>query len=215
MIPALLGRKIGMSRVCDEAGVVTPVTVVQAGPCTVLQVRNMEKDGYDAVQLGFDDVKPHRSTKALIGHAAKAGTGPKRFSREVRLEGAADLAQGDVVTAEIFAQGVNFVDVVGVTKGRGFTGVMRRYGFGGQPASHGTERKHRSPGGIGGHSTRGHGRAVKKGKSMPGHQGHARRTARCQRLMKVDAEHHLLLIKGSVPGPNGGLVFVRRCKTKA
>ncbi len=215
MIAALLGKKIGMTRVCDAAGVVTPVTVVQAGPCTVMQVRTRDLDGYDAVQLGFEDVKPHRTSKALIGHAAKAGTGPKRYAREVRLQEQATVAPGDVVTVDLFATGVGYVDVTGVSKGQGFTGVMRRFGFGGQPASHGTERKHRSSGSIGaGGSTRGTGRAVRKGKRMAGHKGHERRTARCQRLVKVDAEHHLLLIQGSVPGPNGSLVFVRQSKTR-
>jgi len=215
MIAALLGKKIGMTRVCDEAGVVTPVTVVQAGPCTVMQCRTREVDGYHAVQLGFEDIKPHRTTKAQIGHAGKAGTGPKRYAREIRLNEQATVAQGDVVTVDLFAEGVGYVDVTGVSKGHGFTGVMRRFGFGGQPASHGTERKHRSPGGIGAAgSTRGTGRAIRKGKPMAGHKGHARRTARCQRLMKVDAEHNLLLIQGSVPGPNGSLVFVRQSKTR-
>lgn len=215
MIAALLGKKIGMTRVCDESGVVTPVTVVQAGPCTVMQVRTQKVDGYDAVQLGFEDIKPHRTTKAQIGHAAKAGTGPKRYAREIRLNGQATVAQGDVVTVDLFTEGVGYVDVTGVSKGHGFTGVMRRFGFGGQPASHGTERKHRSSGGIGAAgSTRGTGRSIRKGKKMAGHKGHARRTARCQRLMKVDAEHNLLLIQGSVPGPNGSLVFVRQSKTR-
>jgi len=181
----------------------------------VMQVRTRDVDGYDAVQLGFEDVKPHRTTKALIGHAARAGTGPKRYAREIRLNEQAAVAQGDVVTVDLFAEGVGYVDVTGVSKGHGFTGVMRRFGFGGQPATHGTERKHRSPGSIaGGMATRGTGRAIRKGKRMAGHKGHDRRTARCQRLMKVDAEHNLLLIKGSVPGPNGSLVFVRQSKTR-
>jgi large subunit ribosomal protein L3 len=215
MIPALLGRKIGMTRVCDEAGVVTPVTVVQAGPCTVLQVRTQDADGYDAVQLGFEDAKPHRSTKPLIGHAAQAGTGPKRVCREVRLHGPADVARGDVLTVDCFGEGVRFVDVRGMTKGRGFAGVMRRHHFGGQPASHGVERKHRSAGSIGGHASGAKGRGIKKGKKMAGQLGHVRRTVRCQRLVQVDKEHNLLLIQGSVPGPAGGLVYVRQSKTKS
>ncbi|UCG16586.1 MAG: 50S ribosomal protein L3 [Phycisphaerales bacterium] len=215
MIPALIGKKIGMTRVSDESGVVMPVTVVQAGPCTVLQVRTRDVDGYDAVELGFEDVKPHRSTKPLIGHAAKAGTGPKRWSREVRLSAEAGVARGDVVTVDVFDEEVRFVDVTGVSKGRGFTGVMRRYGFGGQQASHGVERKHRSAGSIGGHAPGATGRGIKKGRKMAGQHGHQRRTSRCQQLVKVDKEHNLLLIKGSVPGPNGGLVFVRRSKTRA
>jgi len=129
----------------------------------------------------------------------------------VRHEEPVELSPGDVVTVELFeSNGVKYVDVTGVTKGRGFTGVMRRYGFGGQPASHGTERKHRSPGGIGGHAPRGLGRAIKKGKKMAGQLGNVQRTARNQRLMAVDKENDLLLVEGGVPGPNGGLVFVKR-----
>lgn len=216
MIAALIGRKVGMTRVIDPSGEVTPVTVVLAGPCTVLQVKTEQTDGYHAVQLGFEDVKPHRSTRALIGHAGKAGTGPKRVSREVRLVDASELSAGDVVTVDKFSQEkVTYVDVTGTTKGRGFTGVMKRFGFGGQPASHGTERKHRSPGSIGGNADRLRGQAVKKGKRMAGHHGHAQQTSRCLQLMGVDTARNLLLVKGSVPGPQGGLLFVRQSKTKA
>jgi len=211
----ILGRKEGMTRVIDPSGVVTPVTVVRAGPCTVLQVKSCDSDGYDAVQIGFEDVKPHRSTKPSIGHAAKAGAGPKRVLRELRTAGKAELSPGDVVTVEQFAEDeVKYVDVSGTSKGKGFAGAMKRWGFGGQPASHGTERKHRSPGSIGGHANLGLGRGVRKGKRMGGHMGHARITQRCLKLVGVDAENDLLLIKGSVPGPNGGLVVVRQSKTK-
>jgi len=215
MMPALLGTKIGMTRVLGERGVVESVTVVRAGPCVVLQVKNRESDGYDAVQLGFRDVKPHRSTKAMIGHAAKAGTGPKHSVREVRLDAPATVAAGDVVTVELFASdAAKYVDVAGTTKGKGFQGVMRRHGFGGMPSSHGTERKHRSPGGIGSSAPRGTGRSVKKGKRMAGHMGDVRQTACSLRLIKVDAENDLLLIRGSVPGPNGSLLLVRRSKKR-
>jgi large subunit ribosomal protein L3 len=215
MIPALLGKKIGMTRVITESGDVRPVTIVQAGPCTVLQVKTTDSDGYNAVQIGFEDVKPHRSTRALIGHAGAAGTGPKRFAREVRLSDAPELEAGTVLTVDQFTDDeVKYVDVVGTTKGRGFAGVMRRHGFGGQPASHGTERKHRSPGGIGGHANLGLGRCVKKGKKMSGRMGFRRKTQRCLKLVAVDKEQNLLLISGSVPGPQGGLLFVRRSKTK-
>lgn len=203
-----------MTRVCDADGNVTPVTVVLAGPCPVMQVRTPERDGYHAIQLGLDDVKPHRSTKALIGHAAAAGTGPKRVHREVRLTEAPEVSPGAVVSVAVFEEGVVFVDITGLSKGRGFTGTMRRHHFGGLGASHGTERKHRSPGGIGGNAPRGHGRCVKKGKKMAGHLGHDRVTARNQKLMAVDKENNLLLIKGSVPGPNGGLLLVRQAKCK-
>jgi large subunit ribosomal protein L3 len=215
MIPALIGKKIGMTRVHGEKGIVVPVTVVQAGPCTVLQVRTDEKDGYHAVQMGYGDVLPHRSTKPLIGHAAKAGTGPKGVSREVRLEGPAGVAAGDVLTVEDFAESVKYVDVAGTSKGRGFTGVMARWGFGGQQATHGVKRKHRSPGSIGGHSDLARGRGVRKGKKMSGHAGHVRRTSEALELVGIDRDNNLLLIKGSVPGPNGGVLFIQKAKKKA
>lgn len=216
MTAALIGRKVGMTRVIDASGEVTPVTVVLAGPCTVLQVKTEETDGYYAVQLGFEDAKPHRSTKALIGHAGKAGTGPKRISREVRLGDATELSPGDVVTVEQFSDnGVAYVDVTGTSKGCGFAGVMKRWGFGGQIASHGVERKHRSPGSIGGHANLGLGQGVKKGKKMGGQMGNVRITQRCLKLMGVDTARNLLLVKGSVPGPEDGLLFLRQSKTKA
>ena len=217
MIPALLGKKVGMTQVFDEHGMAIPVTVVEAGPCAVMQVRDQQTDGYDAVQLGFGDVKPHRSTKPSIGHAHKAGTTPRSVLGEVRLAEPTPSKLGDVITVKIFAeQEVKYVDVVGISKGRGFTGVMKRYGFGGQPASHGVERKHRSPGSISGHgSDLGGGGNLKKGKRMSGHHGHARATIKNQRLMGVDEENSLLLIEGSVPGPNQGYVLVRQAKTKS
>ncbi len=213
MKPALLGTKIGMTRITDEKGAVTAVTVINAGPCTVLQVRTVDREGYDAIQMGFGDRKPHRSTLPLIGHAAKAGVGPKRFAREVRLDGPTELSAGDVLTVAQFATDVSYVDVTGTSKGRGFAGVMKRHGFGGLCASHGVERKHRSGGSIGGNANIGLGRGVKKGKKMPGHFGHVRRTQLDLKLMGVDTERNLLLIKGSVPGPNGGLVLIRESKT--
>jgi large subunit ribosomal protein L3 len=218
MFPAILGKKVGMTQVFDATGTRVPVTLVQAGPCVVLQVKAADgADGYHAVQLGFDDVKPHRSTLAEIGHARKAQTAPKRFVREVRLTEAADKQVGDTVTVEVFQQAqVRFVDVTGVSKGKGFQGVMKRWGFGGQPGSHGTERKHRSPGTISGRSqNRGTSGAIKRGGHMAGHQGDARQTMRCQALVAVDAEHNLLLIRGAIPGAAGGYVIVRKAKTRA
>ncbi len=217
MVAALLGKKIGMTRVYVGDDRMVPVTVIQAGPCPVLHVKRADEgaDGYNAVQIGFEDVKPHRSTLPMIGHAARAGTGPKRYIREIRMSEPPPASLGDVWTVEVFeSAGTEFVDVIGVTKGRGYAGVMKRYGFGGQPASHGTERKHRSPGAIGGNAPRGTGQSVKKGKRMSGHMGAVRRTARNQRLVRVDKENNLLLVSGSVPGPNGGYVFVRQAKTK-
>jgi len=216
MIPALLCTKIGMTRILGDQGVAEPVTVVKAGPCVVLQVKSEETDGYNALQLGFGDVKPHRSTMPMIGHAAKGGTGAKRYVREVRLDQPPDHSRGDVLTVELFEQAkVTYVDVAGTSKGKGFAGVMKRHGFGGMGASHGTERKHRSPGGIGSSAPRGHGRAVKKGKRMAGHMGAVRRTVSSLRLLKVDPANDLLLIRGSVPGANGSLIIVRQAKKKA
>ena len=218
MYPAILGKKVGMTQVFEDSGQRVPVTLVQAGPCVVLQVKTADgPDGYHAVQLGFDDVKPHRSTLPQIGHARKAQTAPKRFTREILLTEAADKAVGDTVTVNLFTDAdVKFVDVIGITKGRGFQGVMKRWGFGGMPASHGTERKHRSPGSIAARGqNRGTSGAVKKGKRMAGHMGNVRRTTPCQALVGVDAEHNLLLIRGSVPGPSGGYVIVRKAKTRS
>lgn len=217
MIPAILGRKIGMTQIFDSNGVRVPVTVVEAGPCVVMQVKAADgKDGYHAVQLGFDDAKPHRSTFQQIGHARKSKTAPKKFIREIRLADATDKQVGDTVTVGVFTEAkVKWVDVVGVTRGKGFQGAMKRWGFGGQPASHGTERKHRSPGSIGSHgSNRGGGR-IKKGKRMAGHTGATQRTARCQELVAVDPENNLLLIHGVAPGPKGGYLIVCKAKTKA
>jgi large subunit ribosomal protein L3 len=216
MIPAILGKKIGMTQVFEPSGERVPVTIIQAGPCYVLQVKQADaRDGYHSVQLGFDDVKPHRSNLAQIGHARKASTLPKRFIREIRLTEATDKNVGDTVTVDILRD-VKWVDVTGVSKGKGTQGVMRRWGFGGQCASHGTERKHRSPGSIGSRAAmRGQSGAIKRGLKMAGHMGHKRRTARCQALVAVDADNNVLLVRGSVPGPEGGYVLVRRSKTRS
>ncbi len=217
MVPAILGKKVGMTQIFDPSGARIPVTLVEAGPCVVLQVKSSDsQDGYHAVQLGFDDVKPHRSTLPEIGHARKAKSAPKRFVREIRLSEPTDKAVGDTITVELFEQAeVKYVDVVGTTKGKGFQGGMKRHGFGGQPASHGVERKHRSPGSINGHATDLGGGRIKKGKRMAGRMGNVRRTIRCQALVGVDAEHNLMLIRGSIPGPNGGYVIVRKSKTRS
>lgn len=213
MTVGLLGKKIGMTTVIGDKGEVEPVTVIKAGPCVVLQVKDVARDGYDAIQLGFEDVKPHRSTKPLIGHAGKAGTGPKRTSGEIRLAAPATAELGDVLTVETFANaGVQYVDVTGETKGRGFAGVMKRHNFGGKEASHGVERKHRSPGSVGGHANLGLGRGVKKGKRMAGHMGCANRTMMALRVVSVDTDNDLLLIRGSIPGANGSVVTIRTTK---
>jgi large subunit ribosomal protein L3 len=214
MLPALLGKKIGMTQVYDETGVLHPVTVVQAGPCVVTQIKTPETDGYSALQMGFEDLKAHRAAQPLIGHVGKAGVSPKRYVGEVRLETLPEQAEpGATITVEAF-QGVEFVDVTGTSKGKGFAGGMKRHGFGGLPASHGTERKHRSPGSIGGHATNlGTGPKPKKGKRMAGHMGSERCTTRNCKLVGIDTEHHLLLIRGSLPGAKGGLLNVRKSKT--
>lgn len=218
MVPAILGKKVGMTQVFEESGRRVPVTLIEAGPCVVLQVKAADgPDGYHAVQLGYGDVKPHRATLPEIGHARRARTGPKACVREVRLPGPPDRAVGDTITVEVFQQAdVRYVDVVGVTKGRGFQGVMKRWGFGGQPASHGTERKHRSPGSIASRACeRGRSGAGKKGRRMAGRMGGVRRTTQSQALVGVDPDHNLLLVKGSVPGPAGGYVLVRKASKRS
>ena len=213
MTPALIGRKLGTTRIYDDKGGVVPVTVVQAGPCHVTQVKTNDTDGYNAVQLGFEDCKAKFSTFGLIGHAAKAGVGPKRHFKEIKLKDATDKKPGDEVNVGIF-EGVAHVDVIGTSKGKGTAGVMKRHHFGGQPASHGTERKHRSPGSLASRATwRGQSGKPKKGVRMAGHMGMDQVTTRNHALVKIDADNNLLLIKGALPGPNGGLLFVRKSIT--
>lgn len=212
----LLGRKIGMTQVFDEAGRLLPVTVIQAGPCTVMQVKDSEKDGYQAVQLGYDDVKPIRRKKPQLGHAKKANDVPKKFVREMRLAGDAEseYKSGDKVTVSVFAEAKS-VDIAGTSKGKGYAGVMKRHGFGGFPASHGTERKHRAPGSISSFaSDAGHGGNLKKGKRMSGHMGHERVTTKNHDVVSIDKEKNLLVVKGSVPGPAGGYVIVKSSQKK-
>lgn len=209
MPAALIGRKIGMTRLYDEAGNNVPVTVVQAGPCFVAQVKTKDTDGYDAVQIGFEPVKPRRSTMALIGHDAKAGLPALRVHKEVRLDAEGEYAPGQELRADIF-DGVKFVDVIGTSKGKGTQGGMKRHNFKGLCASHGTERKHRSPGSIGGHATnRGFSGRPKKGKRMAGRMGAERVTVRSLRLIGIDKDKNLLLIEGPVPGPKQGLLMIR------
>jgi large subunit ribosomal protein L3 len=213
MTPALLGTKVGMTRIYDEKGAVVPVTVVQAGECNVTQVKTTETDGYHAVQIGYGECKPRFSTFPLIGHTAKAGIGPRRHFREIRLKEATTLAPGAMVGVDLFND-VKFVDVIGTSKGKGTAGVMKRHHFGGQCASHGTERKHRSPGSIASRATwRGQSGKPKKGVRMAGHMGMDQVTTRNHPLIKIDTENNLLLIKGALPGPNGGLLFVRKAIT--
>lgn len=208
----ILGRKLGMTRFFRPDGTNIPVTVIQAGPCVVTQVKTSETDGYAAVQIAFDDLKPRNSTQAMIGHDAKAGAAPKRAHRELRLATDAD-AQAFTLGQEIKVDALGelkFVDIVGTSKGKGFAGVMKRHNFKGMCATHGTERKHRTSGSIGSHGTdRGHGAKIKKGKRMAGQLGDERVTVRSLDVVKVDAERNLLLVKGPVPGANDGYLFIR------
>jgi large subunit ribosomal protein L3 len=212
----LLGKKVGMTQVYDEAGKLLPVTVIQAGPCTIMQVKTVETDGYNAVQLGFDDVKKSRIIKAAEGHAKKANATPKKMVREERFadDAKVDLAVGSIIDVKSFAD-IKWVDVIGTSKGKGYAGVMKRHHFGGFPGSHGTERKHRSSGSICSYaSDRGHGGNLKKGKRMAGHMGAERVTTRNHSLVGINEEQNLLLVKGAIAGPNGGYVIVRNAKTK-
>ncbi len=205
----LLGKKIGMTQVYDEDGKINSVTVIQAGPCKVLQVKSEETDGYNAVQMGFEDVKKSRQTNALVGHCKKAGCEPKRFVREYRVKELPEVEVGGDVKVSEFSE-VTFVDVSGTTKGKGFAGVMKRHGFGGFPASHGTERKHRAAGSISSFaSDAGHGGNLKKGKRMAGRMGGTRVTTKNHKVISIDEEQNLLVVKGAVPGPCGGYLEVR------
>jgi large subunit ribosomal protein L3 len=223
MAIGILGRKVGMTQIYDEAGQVVPVTVIQAGPCSVLQVRTMERDGYEAVQLGFSD-KPRRSAKrsdrgqvarldskrsrrrsaAGIELAAKPNCEPKRFIREIR--GPANgLSVGGQVKVDVLSS-VAAIDITGISKGRGFAGAIKRHNFSGQRATHGVKKCHRALGGTGASAFPSR---VMKGKRMPGHLGHAKTTVRNQKVIKIDTENNLLLVRGAIPGPNGGYVIIR------
>jgi large subunit ribosomal protein L3 len=204
-IQGVLGEKLGMTQVWDEAGRLVPVTVVQAGPCVVTQVRTSDSDGYAAVQIAYGAIDPRKVNQPMAGHFAKAGVTPRRHLVELRTADAGEYALGQEITAATFEAGQK-VDVVGTTKGKGTAGVMKRHGFHGVGASHGAHRNHRKPGSIGGASTPGR---VFKGLKMAGRMGHARKTTQNLTVHAVDAERGLLLIKGAVPGPKGGVVLVK------
>jgi large subunit ribosomal protein L3 len=205
MVAGLLGKKIGMTQLFAEDGTLLPVTVIQAGPCHVMQVKSKGTDGYDAVQLGFDDRRRKSATKPESGHARAAKTEPKRFIREVAPVGAEKIERGQVITVSIFKDGER-VDVTGTTKGKGFQGGVKRYGFHGHPASHGASKDHRAPGSIGSNTDPGH---TRRGTRMAGHMGNKRHTTANLKVVKVDAEKNLLLLKGAVPGAVGSYVVVR------
>jgi len=204
-VKGVLGEKLGMTQVWDAAGKLVPVTVVQAGPCVVTQVRGAQADGYDAVQIAYGAIDPRKVNKPLAGHFAKAGVTPRRFLAELRTTDATEYTPGQEVTAEVFEAG-QVVDVVGRTKGKGTAGVMKRHGFKGLGAAHGTQRKHRSPGSIGACATPSR---VFKGVRMAGRMGAVRQTTQNLTVHAVDAERGLLLIKGAVPGPRGSVVLVK------
>ena len=204
MVNTILGRKLGMTQVWDENDNVVPVTVIQAGPCTVSQVKTKATDGYDAVQIGFGDIRSKLVNKPMAGHFAKAGVEPMRYLREVRVENGEDYKCGDVVTVANFAD-VKTVDVTGTSKGKGFQGTVKRWNFSRGPMTHGC-RNQRKPGSIGqcAYPAR-----VRKGLHMYGHMGNERVTVRNLKLVQVDAEQNLMLVKGAVPGAKNGLVQVR------
>jgi len=204
-VAGLLGTKLGMTQVWDDAGRMVPVTVVAAGPCVVTQLRDAGIDGYAAVQIAFGAIDPRKVNKPLSGHFAKAGVTPRRHLVELRTSDAGEYSLGQEVTVEIFEAGQT-VDVVGTTKGKGFAGVMKRHGFHGVGASHGAHRNHRKPGSIGGCATPGR---VFKGMRMAGRMGGERQSTQNLTLHAVDAEKGLLLVKGAVPGPRGAVVLVR------
>ncbi|QSB04541.1 50S ribosomal protein L3 [Natronoglycomyces albus] len=204
-VKGILGTKVGMTQVWDENGRSVPVTVVQAGPNVVSQIRTPDKDGYAAVQLAFGDVKLKSVTKPLTGHFEKAGVAPRRHLVEIRTSDSSEYELGQEVKVDTFEQG-ELIDVTGTSKGKGFAGVMKRHGFAGQPASHGAHRVHRAPGAIGGCATPGR---VFKGMRMPGRMGHNRRTVQNLTVQGVDTERNLVLIKGAVPGPKGATVLIR------
>lgn len=203
----LLGRKVGMTQIFEANGTAVPVTVLECGPCTVLQVRTAERDGYHALQLGFDDKKRKNATQAERGHAKKVDAEPKRYVREIRQEAAAEgVAEGQILTVEVFNE-IKNVDVIGTSKGRGFTGVLKRHGFKGLRASHGVKRMHRHPGSSGPSADPSH---TRKGIKKPGQFGNAQITVKNLKVVRVDPTNNLLLIKGAVPGPNGGYITIRQ-----
>lgn len=208
---SLLGTKVGMSRVFDESGDSVPVTVIRVGPCVVTQVKAADSaDGYNAVQIGYGEIKARNSTMPMIGHDGKAGSAPQRTHREFHVDAKQleDYTLGQVLTVESLA-GLKYVDIIGTSKGKGFAGTMKRHNFKGFTATHGTERKHRAPGSIGSRANnRGTG-SNKKGIKMAGHMGDVRVTVRSLDVIRIDAANNLLLVKGPVPGAASGLVEIR------
>lgn len=206
----LLGKKLGMTRIFQEDGQMVPVTLIQAGPCPVVQLKTVQVDGYQAVQLGFEQKKEKHANKPMKGHFERAGVKPTRFLKEFRDFPGEELKIGDEVKAELFTTG-DRLDITGTTKGRGFAGVVKRHGFHGHKASHGTHESFRGPGSIGACADPGR---VWKGKRMPGRYGNFRQTIRNLEIIRLEAEKNLIMVKGAVPGPNGSLVEIRQTKKK-
>ncbi|MBG0785683.1 MAG: 50S ribosomal protein L3 [Anaerolineaceae bacterium] len=204
MFKGLIGRKVGMTQIFDDDGIAVPVTVIEAGPCYVAQIKTTEKDGYSAVQLGFGETKPKRLTGGQLGHLKRNELPPVKILREFRTS-KPEVEEGDLLKADVFAAG-DRVDVIGTSKGRGFAGVMKRYNFGGGPITHGQSDRQRSPGSLGSGTTPGR---VFKGKRGPGRMGNERVTSANVRVVLVDPERNLLAVDGSVPGPKGGMVMIK------
>jgi large subunit ribosomal protein L3 len=204
MFKGLIGRKVGMTQVFDDSGIARPVTLIEAGPCYVTQVKTSAKDGYSSVQIGFEEVKPKRLTKGQLGHLKRNDLPPLKVLREFRIK-SPDVAEGDKLSVELFEAGEH-VDVVGTSKGRGFAGVMKRHHFGGGPMTHGQSDRQRSPGSLGAGTTPGR---VFKGKRGPGRMGNERVTSSNVRVVLVDPERNLIAVDGSVPGPKGGMVVIK------
>lgn len=204
MLKGLIGKKVGMTQIFDETGSAVPVTLIEAGPCFVTQVRTPEKDGYVAVQLGFEEIKPKRLTGGQLGHLKRNNLPPLRFLREFRAK-ETEVKAGEKVTVDVFGVGEH-VDVIGTSKGRGFAGAVKRYGFRGGPKTHGQSDRQRAPGSRGAGSTPGR---VFKGSRGPGHMGNARVTSQNLKVVIVDPERNLLGVRGAVPGARGGVVMIK------
>jgi large subunit ribosomal protein L3 len=208
MVARLLGKKLGMTQMFNKEGDLVPVTLIQAGPCNVLQIKNKENDGYSAVQVGFEERKKKRATKAEIGHCSKAKTGVKKLVREFRDDTLdAEYELGQVLTVDVF-DGVEVIDITGTSKGKGFAGVMKRWGFHGGPATHGCTTP-RGAGSVGAGTDPGR---VLKGKKMAGRMGGDKCTVRNLDVIKIDKDRNLMFVKGAVPGPNGGYVIIRKSR---
>jgi len=208
-VKGIIGKKVGMTQLFDENGAVVPVTVVEAGPCYVVQVKTEETDGYNAIQIGYMEVPERKLTKGQLGHLRKAGAPPLRYLREIRLpEPPEGVQPGDVIKADVFEEG-QLVDVIGTSKGRGFAGVVKRHGFRGGPKTHGQSDRHRAPGSRGAGTTPGHTFPGTKG---AGQMGNKRVTVQNLKVALVDAERNLIAVKGAVPGPRNGIVFIQSAK---